>query len=245
MLRVIVLLGLALVNMSQAMTEKEIQQAVNQAESRNADVLQMISQAKSEYQAEDNASMVRQRLQQSYDEYKKVKSFESDYRLKMIEGQVTDVMNKIDLNDLKTKSEIMNEKKSYGDGLYIFISLTMPDELLKHYMDTARLIGAAPVLRGFKNNSYRETIDAMKDRGIDSGFLIDPTLFRKYNIDRVPALVLRSGEETLCYDNVSCIPPDHVKATGIMSIRSFLERTQSEYKQAEEAAGKWLERLDA
>ena len=82
------------------------------------------------------------------------------------------------------------------DGFYIFISLSMPETLLKKYDLIAKQIGAKLVLRGFKNNSFKETVNyiqTLSSEGIIGE--INPILYRKYSVNLVPSFVLAQGDK--------------------------------------------------
>lgn len=81
------------------------------------------------------------------------------------------------------------------DGFYIFVSFNLPKTLLEAHDKIAKQIGAKLVLRGFKNNSFKETADYIKEisaKGI--AIEIDPVAFKKFNITSVPSFVLSSSD---------------------------------------------------
>lgn len=69
----------------------------------------------------------------------------------------------------------------------IFISLSMPKASLKSLFEEAQQGQATLVLRGLIHNSFRETLDVLKDLGIS--VQIDPTLFKHHAIQTVPTFV--------------------------------------------------------
>ncbi len=77
------------------------------------------------------------------------------------------------------------------DGLRIFVSLSMPETILKQYDSIAKKIGAKLVMRGFKNNSFKETINYTQKIAIE----VDPVAFKKFGITSVPSFVLNSGDK--------------------------------------------------
>ncbi len=100
------------------------------------------------------------------------------------------------------------QKKS----LLIFVSFSMPQNLLKNYDDIARKLGAKLVIRGLKDNSFKETIQYLKNVKT-SGIMvdIDPTSFERFNVNLVPSFVLSDGHS---YD----------KLVGSVSIVYALEK---------------------
>lgn len=85
---------------------------------------------------------------------------------------------------------------------YVFVSLSIHDKNLMQLLDEAAKYRAIVVLRGLKNNSMRETVQHLaKFFAHDhNGLIIDPELFRKYRVNKVPSFVLADGER---YDIMS------------------------------------------
>ncbi len=71
------------------------------------------------------------------------------------------------------------------DGLRIFVSLSMPKNLLTQYDAIAKKIGAKLVMRGFKNNSFKETIKYTQKIAIE----VDPVAFKKFGVTSVPSFI--------------------------------------------------------
>lgn len=93
-------------------------------------------------------------------------------------------------------------------GLKVFVSFSMPPELLRVWLTQASQLGAPLVLRGFDNNSFQKTAkDYLVVRGESHlpGMLIDPTAFERYQITAVPAVVLEdsAGESDILYGNIA------------------------------------------
>ena len=98
--------------------------------------------------------------------------------------------------------------------LYIFVSLTMPQSRLINLLQEAKIYDGIVVLRGLKNNSYKDTANFMQPiiKLAQAGVIIDPHLFEKYGVNKVPTFVLNDSAMKK-YD----------KATGNVSIRYALE----------------------
>ena len=110
-------------------------------------------------------------------------------------------------------SSNINNKK---EGFYIFISLNMPESLLEQYDVLAKKIGAKLILRGFRNNSFKETanyLKTIKDQGI--AIEIDPMTFKKFSITSVPSFVLSDNNK---FD----------KLVGNVSIKYALEQFEQQ-----------------
>ena len=80
-----------------------------------------------------------------------------------------------------------------GCDIIIFISFSMPKQSIKDWLFEADKIGANVVMRGLINNSFKDTIGAIYDLikyNQVQGIAIDPTLFKKFHINKVPAVVV-------------------------------------------------------
>ena len=98
------------------------------------------------------------------------------------------------------------------EGLWIFVSFSMPKNLLAKYDKVARHIGAKLVIRGLKNNSFKETIDFIKEIGPQGASIaIHPQIFRKFKVNSVPSFVINSAN---IYD----------KLTGNVTISYVLDK---------------------
>jgi type-F conjugative transfer system pilin assembly protein TrbC len=106
----------------------------------------------------------------------------------------------------ENRSEIKSE---YGkDSIFVFISFSMPDSLIKSYIAEARGLkeknngNITFVLRGFYENSYRKTTDkvAKLSGSRPVSIVVDPTLFKKYNVTQVPSVVRDGGDS---YDKMN------------------------------------------
>lgn len=79
-----------------------------------------------------------------------------------------------------------------------FVSLGIPEEGLLPMLQDARRFGIPATLRGLLDNDFRKTAETMfelskKDK--QAGVQIDPTLYQKYGIKAVPALVVTCGQK--------------------------------------------------
>jgi conjugal transfer pilus assembly protein TrbC len=97
--------------------------------------------------------------------------------------------------------EVINKQPS---SILVFVSFSMHDLSLKQWMRQAALIHAPVVVRGLIHNSFKETMQKMTalTRDNQGGVQIDPVLFRRFHIDRVPAVVV--WRETNCLPSQSC-----------------------------------------
>lgn len=89
-------------------------------------------------------------------------------------------------------------------NILIFSSFSMPKNSIKGWMKEGEKIHAPIVIRGLVNNSFKETIQKIGELTQDNqgGVQLDPTLFQRYKIDKVPAVVVTNGAN--CLPNQSC-----------------------------------------
>ncbi|MHB1948902.1 MAG: type-F conjugative transfer system pilin assembly protein TrbC [Gammaproteobacteria bacterium] len=90
-------------------------------------------------------------------------------------------------------------------NILIFISFSMPKESIKGWMNEAKKTGASVIVRGLINNSFKDTVKTLTELAQDNrgGVQLDPTLFQRYQIEKVPAVVV--------VDNVRCLPNQSCK----------------------------------
>ena len=88
---------------------------------------------------------------------------------------------------------------------YLFASLGLSDNLLKQMFEYARLYKGTIVLRGIKDNCFIKTSDHIQrvaQEGEAAAIIIDPTLFKEFQITKVPSYVLTKSQK--CPVGVSC-----------------------------------------
>jgi conjugal transfer pilus assembly protein TrbC len=113
-----------------------------------------------------------------------------------------------------------------SDGtLMLFVSFSMPPDVIREYSRQAQAAGATLVLRGnYKGGTVRRTTEqagALNAGG--AGWIINPEVFTGYKIDAVPALVL--SRDNLNVDDEGCFPVgEYASVFGEMSIIGSLEK---------------------
>ncbi len=88
-------------------------------------------------------------------------------------------------------------------SVYLFTSWTIPEETWIQLSHDLNQIGGTLVIRGIPKNSFSEftkRVLELKKRGFEAAIQIDPGLFLKYQIDKVPALVVA---DTNAFDKLS------------------------------------------
>lgn len=148
-----------------------------------------------------------------------------------------------------------------GDGdppPLVFISFSMPDDSLRALLRDAVHMGSPLVLRGMVDNSMKRTVERIGEllgngqsgKGVVDGLApslaIDPTLFERFGVDKVPAFILLLEAAAPCTPS-GCPVPDHLKLAGDVSLAYALgvmarEATGSPLGQRAE---QWRKRLEA
>jgi len=129
----------------------------------------------------------------------------------------------------------MNEGAQSTPPLLVLVSFSMPADTLNALAEQASKIGAPLVLRGLVGDSMEETakrIAALR-KSADTSLAIDPTLFTRFGVDRVPTVVLPLQALRSCSEQ-DCPVPEHVKVAGEASLDYLLG--QIERKAREPAA---------
>lgn len=94
-------------------------------------------------------------------------------------------------NEQKANKQISNCNLRSKDQILIFVSFSMPDAALQSYYQETQTLGGKLIIRGLKNNSFKDTQAKTMKLGIN--FDIDPALFEKYGVVVVPTIVLISN----------------------------------------------------
>jgi conjugal transfer pilus assembly protein TrbC len=126
-------------------------------------------------------------------------------------------------------------------NILIFVSFSMPEVSIKGWMNEAEKIGAPVVIRGLVNNSFKATIQKMTELARDNhgGVQLDPTLFQKYQINQVPAVVVTTTEDT--WPNET--PKEYIKVYGDVHLDYALKKIADQKGEAARIAERMLIRL--
>jgi type-F conjugative transfer system pilin assembly protein TrbC len=115
-------------------------------------------------------------------------------------------------------------------NLLVFVSLSMPKKSLQQWAAQATKVGGVLVFRGFKNNSLKETIGTLKEvlgEQYTNGVLIDPTLFQRFEIKSVPAVVVSEKAAPPCTQE-HCQIPAHDILYGDVGLSYALKKMRDD-----------------
>lgn len=127
------------------------------------------------------------------------------------------------VNELKKVEKNIFSKEENVD-FYMFASFGLSDSLLRQMLDYAKIYNGVIVLKGIENNSFKQTaehIQRLSKEGEEAAIIIDPTLFKQFEVERVPAYILAKQEK--CPVGISC-KPSYDKITGNITPKYALEK---------------------
>lgn len=123
---------------------------------------------------------------------------------------------------MPTAKQIAAKKAGQVD-LVVFVSFSMPDAMLESYSKQAKEAGAVLVLRGLVDGSVRKTqARAAQVNPAIADWEINPGLYRKFKVNKVPAIVLVDDSKAEADQNGCAQPAAYLSVAGDISIRQAL-----------------------
>ena len=139
-------------------------------------------------------------------------------------GRVREMLN-IGPDDLPNA---VPQEQRYPGGIYLFASFSMPDPSLEAILRDAADLGIPVVFNGFVENSVIETEKRVRavyeGSDISQGFIIDPTLFTRFNVVAVPTLISTMVNLDVCA-TTGCDDdgmPEHDRVAGNVPLRTLM-----------------------
>ena len=130
---------------------------------------------------------------------------------------------------VQNSNNLESASKSWGaEGIIIFVSFSMPKEMLWSYSEQAKQYGARLVIRGLVENSFKKTVSAL-NIGNDRYLKLDinPNLFKEYGISKVPSIAVIGSKD---------VAKGTDTFTGSVSLKYALEESRDNGDQKEFAA---------
>lgn len=152
------------------------------------------------------------------------------------EGVATDALSRMDNARVRELLGITDEflaenvapEGRYEGGLFVFASFSMPPLALKQLFRDASDLNIPVIFNGFVDNSVIATeakVRAVYEEGdTTKGFLIDPTLFTRFNVEAVPTVVTTATLLDVC-ESTDCgedATPPHDRVSGNVPLRYLL-----------------------
>ena len=115
---------------------------------------------------------------------------------------------------------------NHNGQLYVFITLGMKVKNIHALLVEAKRYHAQVVIRGLKNDSFLETASFIREiaKKESEGVVIDPNLFRKYNIQTVPTFIL--AKDCGLFESNKC-DSAYDQLEGNVSIKYALEKMKA------------------
>lgn len=136
------------------------------------------------------------------------------------------IPNKLQLEQLINQSQKAMSEVPENSNIALFLSFTTLDkDTVLMYAKQAVKYNIPIVLRGFINNSFKETgtyIKVIREQFPELTILIDPPAYEKYDITVIPALVVSKSAANPIKDGCNS-PGDYVKVYGEVSIAGMLD----------------------
>jgi conjugal transfer pilus assembly protein TrbC len=111
-----------------------------------------------------------------------------------------------------------------GSDLMVFVSLSMPEHVIKVMARQAKEAGAVMVMRGLKAGSWQETWKALAalNQGIGAEWIIHPEGFKQFRITKVPSIVLADGNTASVMEDGCARAGSYAALAGDVSIEQAL-----------------------
>ena len=115
--------------------------------------------------------------------------------------------------------------------IYVAVSFSMPPADLRRLARDAHDAGAVLVIRGLVRGSFQETLKAARqvfDEASLAGVMIDPNVFRAFDVRAVPTFIAAAAPVEPCGPGVDCVPatPAHDRVSGNISLGEALRRLE-------------------
>lgn len=154
----------------------------------------------------------------------------------------------LDMNGLiqQYNAKIRPPAPSGKNDLMVFVSLSMPEGSLMRLARQAERAGAVLVLRGLKNNSFKETTAEIGkyEQKVKATWQINPPAFTKFGVKSVPAFVLTKADQALSASADGCADPGaYATVSGDVSLDFALEAITRSKPGFEVEARRYLDKM--
>lgn len=122
---------------------------------------------------------------------------------------------------------MVNAISSYAARLMIFVSHSMSDSNIASYIIEANQFHGSVLLRGLVGKNLQSSHEFVANvikliPNHQGGLAIDPTLYQRFDITKVPAIVVEA--DAPCLSNMSCIAPAFDVVYGNVSLEVALKK---------------------
>lgn len=153
--------------------------------------------------------------------------------------------------DATVRAQAEAERASLGSSprFIVFVSLSLPSQVLKKLVADVAQAGGVSVLRGFPqgdSSQFKRQLAAIWHNGSEASTLgIDPRLFRAFTVEAVPTFVMLGADFSPC-DGFACTDqlPPHDRMAGNVSVAQVLETFAAGHGPGAALAASHLARLE-
>ncbi|MEO0347728.1 MAG: type-F conjugative transfer system pilin assembly protein TrbC [Pseudomonadota bacterium] len=122
----------------------------------------------------------------------------------------------------KQLSQVIDLNHPAQDKKYLFISTSLPIKNLEILLIEAKKHDFVPIMRGLKEDSFQKTHNFFTQivKKTDYGVIIEPELFKEFNIKAVPSFV-NAPANSNCLPNTNCRRPFNVISGNITVAKAW------------------------
>lgn len=120
--------------------------------------------------------------------------------------------------------QAVEQQKKRAD-LMIFVSMSMPEEMLANYAAQAKRFNAVVMMRGFVNDKLsttRQVLSRLNKSGAQ--WEVSPEPFTHFKIDKVPAIVMASAESASITEEGCAKPESYTAVFGDITVLDALDK---------------------
>lgn len=141
--------------------------------------------------------------------------------------EAQELASTVPLYTTKENQELTSAHLNKVTQVLVFLSFSQSQQSLEGWLRQCQQYSATPVIRGLINNSFQETMRAIKTLSEKTGVgvQLDPILFRTFAITQVPAVV-KVHSTGACSNQMSCKPLSFERVYGDVSLEYALEKMQ-------------------
>ena len=161
--------------------------------------------------------------------------------------EVLQTLNQSSTSQVQAATQNSKDAKQ-ASGIVVFVSLGMPQPVLRQILTQANQLGVPVVVRGVLNNNFKdsakvlfEILHPQNQPALKGGLTIDPKWFKEFGITEVPAVVAISDAAPCFQDN--CPTPPFDVVYGNISIPEALKKIVAQGNAAPAVAQRYLAKL--
>lgn len=166
---------------------------------------------------------------------------------------VPDIQQGIDVGALAKRFELRmhgaQDTSASTTGLFVFVTLEMPEPSMRKLIDQAARSGATLMLRGVRNHSLRQTLSVVHRLigHTQVAWLIDPQAFQRFGVTAAPTFVLARDDlptaNRIACENGCLDPSAYARVAGDVTLEHALEHIEKHEPAFAPLAARYLSRL--